>query len=208
MGRRAHALAHHPNRSRQGGRSLQTLWRGNRGTVPRTERRRSQRWGKGRRRRWERTAPTRARGPPPMGSRGRGGAPAGIPAATLLHSASAPSTGRRSSGRGRAAPQIDTHRHSGHGHSRPRAACSAGTSMGHVAGPPASPLLAPDPPPRPPSRCRCRPQLLAPNPPPAEGVEEGFGRRRREQRRDWGRREREWRGRRKEKSMTRGAHNW
>jgi hypothetical protein len=82
----------------------------------------------------ERTAPTRARGPPPMGSRGRGGAPAGIPAATLLHSASAPSIDRRSSGRGRAAPQIDTRRRSGHGHGRPRTACSAGTSMGHVAG--------------------------------------------------------------------------
>jgi hypothetical protein len=43
----------------------------------------------------------------------------------------------------------------------------------------------------PPSRCGCWPQLLAPDPPPPEGAEEGFGCRRREQRRDWGRRERE-----------------
>jgi hypothetical protein len=42
---------------------------------------------------------TRARGPPPMGGRGRDGAPASIPNATLLHSASPPSIGRRSRGR-------------------------------------------------------------------------------------------------------------
>jgi hypothetical protein len=134
MGRRAHALARHPNRSRRGGRSPQTPWRG---AVPRTEggERAEPEVGEGRQRR-------RERGPhrPELEARHRWGAGGGAahrrasPRATLLHSASAPSIDRRSSGRGRAAPQIDTRRRSGHGHGRPRTACSAGTSMGHVAG--------------------------------------------------------------------------
>jgi hypothetical protein len=92
MGRRAHALARHPNRSRRGGRSPQTPWRGNRGTVPQTEGGERAEPEVGERavtKMGERTAPTRARGPPPMGSRGRGDTPAGITAATLLQAPAA-----------------------------------------------------------------------------------------------------------------------
>jgi hypothetical protein len=156
--RRAHTLARHPNRLRRGGRPPQTPWRGSRGgMVPATRGGRdggAGGGGKGGEKCWREDAAV-------DGSTGRGGAAVGVPAATLLHSASAPSTGRAraafsaGTSMGHVAEGDDC---SGHGHGRPRAACSAAlASMGSSTSASAfAPSTSPLPASRRPRACSCQ----------------------------------------------------